>query len=261
MGPITILNELSASVANHLGIAQNGDPEATRLSWLALASDLIPPTLEIETAARTKFRLNGSPECGTAPHILSNLKNGTSSFNPQRGGLGTFLWTSLRGDCLDELRRRGNRAAILRDRYPARVGGALADESEEGFRSFREAILSLGGRLTKVGALLWLDYWNLPELFNEGEALQIAHLLDANDGGAIELSKGQVARVLGVANATISRDARRALAAAGIQADDAGAAQPQVVLQCEPRAFDLALGCGAAQLLDQFGALRQAGGA
>lgn len=221
MGPITILNELSASVANHLGIAQNGDPEATRLSWLALAGDLIPPTLEIESAARSKFRLGGSAECGTAPQLLEALRDGTSPYSPDRGGLGSYLWTCLRGDCLDEIRRRGNRAGILRDRYPARVGGALADDSEEGFRSFRGAILSLGGRVTKVGALLWLDYWNLPGLFNEGERERIARLLDGMDG-AMELSRGEVASVLGVSGATISRDARRALAAAGITAGDAG---------------------------------------
>src|SRR3989442_5591422 len=44
-----------------------------------------------------------------------------------------------------------------------------------------------------------------------------------------------------------------------VQRHHAGAAETQVVLQRQPRAFDLALVGLAAQLLDQLGALRQAG--
>src|SRR5436309_11934669 len=46
-----------------------------------------------------------------------------------------------------------------------------------------------------------------------------------------------------------------------VQRHHAGAAQAQVVLQRQPRAFDLALVGGAAQLVCQFVALRQARGA
>jgi hypothetical protein len=46
-----------------------------------------------------------------------------------------------------------------------------------------------------------------------------------------------------------------------VERDDAGAAQPQVVLQRQARAFHLALLGLAAQLPGQLGTLRQAGGA
>src|SRR5262245_33202844 len=45
-----------------------------------------------------------------------------------------------------------------------------------------------------------------------------------------------------------------------VQGDDACAAEPEVVLQRQPRTFDLALVGGAAQLMDQLGALRKARG-
>src|SRR6185295_16140458 len=44
-----------------------------------------------------------------------------------------------------------------------------------------------------------------------------------------------------------------------VERDDAGAAEPEVVLQADPRAVDLALARGAAQLLRELEALREPG--
>ena len=206
MEPISILNALSATVDNHLSLARNGDHEAASRSWMALAGSVIPPALDLEAIARNKHGLSRSPECGTATRLLSELKDGSSPYSLQKGKLGSYLWSALGGDCLDEIRKRDNRYAILRDKYPARrEAGPSQNWYDERMVRTSEALLALGGRTAKVAVLLHLDYWNRNSLFTGDELARIGRIL-AENGGSMELSQTQTAYILGVANATVSRD-------------------------------------------------------
>ena len=206
MESIMVLNSKSSSVADHISIARNGDLVVTIQSWKALSGFVIPPALELEAICRAKHGLAGSAECGTATKLLSDLKEGTSSYSFQRGGLGSYLWSALRGDCLDEIRKRNNRHDILKEKYPVRKeAGPSPDWYEGKLGQLKEALLSLGGRTAKVAVLLHLDYWNMPAMFNREELLRIARIVSGSDG-KMELSQTQIAHVLGVANATVSRE-------------------------------------------------------
>ena len=207
MEPIKILNALSATVDNHLSLARNGDHEAASRSWMALAGSLIQPALELEAIALNKHGLRRSPECGTATRLLSELKDGSSPYSLQKGKLGSYFWSYLGGDCLDEIRKSDNRYAILRDKYPTRCEAAGPSQQwyEERMLRTSEALLAFGGRAAKVAVLLHLDYWNRNSLFTGEELARIGRIL-AENGGNMELSQTQTAYILGVGNATVSRD-------------------------------------------------------
>jgi hypothetical protein len=209
MESILVLNSKSGSVADHISLARNGDSAATKVSWKALSGSVIPPALELEAICRAKHGLAGSAECGTATKLLGELKDGTSCYSLQRGGLGSYLWSALRGDCLDEIRKGKNRHGILKEKYPARrEAGPSPDWYEGKLGLLREALLSLGGRTAKVAVLLHLDYWNMAAVFTGEELLRIDRII-AGSGGRMELSQTQIAHILGVANATVSREALR----------------------------------------------------
>jgi hypothetical protein len=97
--------DLSKSVADHIILAREGNADAIQKSWKALSGSVIPLVLELEAICRAKHGLGGSAECGTATKLLGELKDGTSCYSLQRGGLGPYLWSALRGDCLDEIRK------------------------------------------------------------------------------------------------------------------------------------------------------------
>jgi hypothetical protein len=221
MGPISILNDLSEGVARHIGLARNGDEAAKARSWEKLSVSVIPPALELESMARSKFGLRGSAECGTADDLLVGLRDGTSPYSLARGGLGSYLWASLRGDSLDEIRRRKNRRRILQQRLPRPKETPPIAEYELELGRCRQAILGLGGRLAKVGALLHLDYWNMSWLFSAEELRKIGEVHGGMDGSS-DLSKTQIAWILSVANATVTRDAKEMAKLLGISKDDHG---------------------------------------
>jgi hypothetical protein len=221
MGPITILNGLSVGVAGHISLARNGDEAAKARSWEVLSASVIPPALELESMARSKFGLRGSAECGTADDLLVGLRDGTSSYSLQRGGLGSYLWTSLRGDSLDEVRRRDNRRRILQERLPRPKESPSVAQYELELGRHHRAILGLGGRLAKVGALLHLSYWDMPWLFSAEELRRTAEVHAGMDGTR-DLDKGQVAWILGVANSTVTRDLKELASLLGIPKEDRG---------------------------------------
>ena len=198
--------DLSKRVADHIILAREGNADAIQKSWKALSGAVIPPALELEAICRVKHGLAGSAECGTATKLLGELKDGTSCYSLQRGGLGSYLWSVLRGGCLDEIRKGKNRHGVLKEKYPVRKeAGPSPDWYEGKLGQLKEALLSLGGRTAKVAVLLHLDYWNMPAMFNREELLRIARIVSGSDG-KMELSQAQIAHVLGVANATISRE-------------------------------------------------------
>lgn len=221
MGPITILNGLSEGVARHISLARNGDEAAKARSWGELSASVIPPALELESMARSKFGLRGSAECGTVDELLMGLRDGTSPYSLRRGGLGSYLWTSLRGDSLDEVRRRDNRRRILQQRLPRPKDAPSMAQYELELGRYRQAILRLGGRLAKVGALLHLDYWDMPWLFSAEELRRVVEVHAGMDGTR-DLGKAQVAYILGVANSTVTRDAKELAGLLGIPKNDHG---------------------------------------
>ncbi len=207
MESIQVLNMVSGSVADHIYLARNGDSAATTLSWEAISVSVIPPALELEAICRAKHGLAGSAECGTATKLLGELKDGTSCYSLQRGGLGSYVWSALRGDCLDEIRKGRNRHGILKEKYPARrEAGPSLDWYEGKLGQLKEAMLSLGGRTAKVAVLMHLDFWNMRALFTAEELARI-DCLTRGPRGRMGLRQTGVARILGVANATVSREA------------------------------------------------------
>ena len=209
MESVLVLNSKSGKVADHISLARNGDSAATTLSWKALSGSVIPPALKLEAICRAKHGLADSAECGTATKLLGKLKDGTSCYSLQRGGLGSYFWSAFRCDCLDEIRKEKKRHGILRDKYPARgEAGPSSDWYRDKQVQLKEALLALERRTIKVAAFLHLDYWNMPAMFTGDELLRIDRII-AGSGGRMELSQTQIAYILGVANATVSREANR----------------------------------------------------
>jgi hypothetical protein len=203
------LNALSCPVGCHITLARNGTAGGVVRSWEGLSHRLIPHVLGLEAARRARYRLTWSPCCGTAGSLLSGIRDGSTRYSMDRGPLGRYCRVVLDMDCLDECRKAWKRRSILRETYPPRRAGA-GDPGEGGlYGRIRARILAMAGSQGKVAALSWLDYWNLPGMFSHGELARIA-AADAVNGQPGGLSQSQVARILGVGDATVSRHLSRA---------------------------------------------------
>jgi hypothetical protein len=96
---------MSKRVTDHIILAREGNTDAIHKSWKALSGAVIPLVFELEAICRAKHGLAGSAECGTATKLLGELKDGTSCYSLQRGGLESYLWSALRCSFLDEIRK------------------------------------------------------------------------------------------------------------------------------------------------------------
>lgn len=203
------LNALSFPVGCHITLARNGtDGEVVR-SWEGLSHRLIPHVLGLESSRRARYRLSWSPCCGTAEALISGIRDGRTHYSIDRGPLGRYCRVVLDMDCLDEYRKACKRRSILRDRYPPR-GASDGCPGEGGlYGRLHARILAMAGCQGKVAALSWLDYWNLQGIFTRGELARIA-AADAVNGRPGGLSQSQVARILRVGDATVSRHLSRA---------------------------------------------------
>jgi hypothetical protein len=207
---VSTLNRLSAAALNHIAIARNGDPISQEASWKALVGLVLPPTLALESRIRAKLRLGNSPECGSAPDLVGKLKQGSLGFDMGRGLLGGYLHGCLWSDSLDEI--RSMRRHHLHHQGPfleasrSRMSRCKTDaQYQSAYLQLRQSILSMPTRQAKVAALLWLDPHDAAGLLTAPEMARAGEVLTC-PARRVGLGQSQVARILQVADATVSRE-------------------------------------------------------
>jgi len=207
---VSTLDSLSAAALNHIAIARNGDPDSCKGSWKALVGLVLPPTLALESRIRARLRLDNSPECGSAPELLGKLRQGSLGFDMGRGPLGGYLHGCLWSDSLDEIRcmRRHHLhhlGPFLEASKSRRSHCKTEAQYQSAYLHLRQYILSMPTRQAKVAALLWLDPQDAAGLLTAPEMARAGEVL-ACPSRRPGLGQGQVARILQVADATVSRE-------------------------------------------------------